>query len=84
MLQYEATGLLDRTHLRWFTRITIIELFKSAGLNIVEARPRIFKAENDDKMLEMIKATAVALGTDPNQAVADASPLQYVVKAIPA
>jgi 2-polyprenyl-3-methyl-5-hydroxy-6-metoxy-1,4-benzoquinol methylase len=42
MLQYENTGLLDKTHLRWFTRITIIELFKSAGFKIIEGMPRIF------------------------------------------
>jgi len=83
MLQYETAGLLDKTHLRWFTRITIIELFESANLQIIEGKPRVFKGENDDKMLEVIKATAIAIGADPNQAVADASPIQYVVKAVP-
>ena len=83
MLQYETAGLLDRTHLRWFTRITIIELFESAGLRIVEGWPRIIKGENDSKMLEVIKATAVAIGANHNQAVADASVFQFVVKAIP-
>ena len=29
--RYEAEGLLDKTHLRWFTRQTIIELFDEAG-----------------------------------------------------
>ena len=83
MLQYEAAGLLDKTHLRWFTRITIIELFKSAGFKIIEGMPRIFNGENDNKMLEVIKATALALGANPDQAVSDAAPFQYVVKAIP-
>ena len=83
MLQYETTGLLDKTHLRWFTRITIIELFKSAGFKIVEGKPRIFNGAKDAKMLEVIKATAIALGADPDQAVIDASPFQYVIKAIP-
>lgn len=31
---YEAAGLLDRTHLHFFTRRTIIELFEFAGLRI--------------------------------------------------
>ena len=35
-------------------------------------------------MLNVIKATAVAIGADPDQSVADATPLQYVVKAVPA
>ncbi len=83
MLQYEPTGLLDRTHLRWFTRITMIELFTSTGYKIVEGKPRIFRGEQDERMLNIVRATAVALGNDPDQAVTDASPLQYVVKAIP-
>ena len=32
---YAERGILDRTHLRFFTRKTLIELVKSAGLNII-------------------------------------------------
>lgn len=32
--RYEDEGLLDRTHLRWFTRQTIIEIFQGAGFEI--------------------------------------------------
>jgi 2-polyprenyl-3-methyl-5-hydroxy-6-metoxy-1,4-benzoquinol methylase len=31
---YEDTGLLDRTHLRFFTRATMIELFESEGYKV--------------------------------------------------
>jgi 2-polyprenyl-3-methyl-5-hydroxy-6-metoxy-1,4-benzoquinol methylase len=82
-LRYESTGLLDRTHLRWFTRVTIVELFESAGLQIVDGWPRAANVESEGKMLEVVKAAAVALGADPKQAVDDAIPFQYVVKAIP-
>lgn len=35
---YEAYGILDKTHLRFFTRSTIIEMFENAGLEIEEIR----------------------------------------------
>lgn len=80
---YQNAGLLDRTHLRWFTRITIGELFASTGYEIVEGIGRVFKEPEHDKILGAIRAMAIAAGTDPDQAVADAAPLQYVVRAIP-
>jgi len=39
--QYRDQGLLDRTHLRFFTRRTAIELIESAGLGIRLASPRL-------------------------------------------
>jgi 2-polyprenyl-3-methyl-5-hydroxy-6-metoxy-1,4-benzoquinol methylase len=32
--QYEQTGVLDRTHLRFFTRSSIVDLFASSGFSI--------------------------------------------------
>ena len=31
LFRYEDSGLLDRTHVRWFTRVTMIEMFTSLG-----------------------------------------------------
>ena len=31
---YRAAGILDRTHLRFFTKRSVIELFNSAGLSV--------------------------------------------------
>lgn len=39
--QYCDQGLLDRTHLRFFTRRTAIELIESGGLAIRQAPPRL-------------------------------------------
>ncbi len=36
--QYESWGILDATHLRWFTIETITQLLERAGLRIVESR----------------------------------------------
>jgi hypothetical protein len=82
--RYQDQGLLDRTHIRWFTRITIIELFESTGYKIIEGFPRIFDEPEREKVLPSIRAMALATGVQPQQAVDDAIPLQWVVKAIPA
>jgi len=83
LFRYEDSGLLDRTHLRWFTRITALELLQTSGFRVVEGRPRIFPEAERDRFLPAIMAMAEAAGVDPNQAVADALPLQYVMAAIP-
>ena len=36
--RYEDSGLLDRTHLRWFTRLTMMEMFESTGFRISGGR----------------------------------------------
>ena len=35
---YTDNGILDRTHLRFFTKLTFLELLHSSGLNLVELR----------------------------------------------
>jgi SAM-dependent methyltransferase len=82
--RYEGTGLLDRTHLRWFTRVTLFELFQAAGLRIEAGVPRVFDEPGREAVLPAIRAMAAAMGRDPEGAVRDALPLQYVVRAVPA
>ena len=81
--RYCNSGLLDRTHLRWFTRKTIFESFREAGFEIVAGKPRIFNEPNREGFLPLIEQMAQAAGADAKQAVQDALPLQYVVRAMP-
>ena len=83
LFRYQEQGLMDRTHIRWFTRTTIIELFASAGYKIVEGFPRIFDEPDRERILPSIRAMAIAIGADPQIAINDAIPLQWIVKAIP-
>lgn len=83
LFRYEDTGLMDRTHIRWFTRTTIIELFESTGYKIIEGIPRIFEEPTREKILPSIRAMAMAIGVDPEMAVNDSIPFQWVVKAVP-
>ncbi len=78
----EESGLLDRTHLRWFTPATMETLFAGSGLRIVHRQPRIFPHPAEALVLEQIRAFAERLGGDPGQAVRDARPLQLVIRAV--
>ena len=79
----EGGGLLDKTHLRWFTRQTIFELFFQAGFQIIEGFPRIFDEPTREKIIPVIRKMAETLGVDPQIAVNDSLPLQYIIRAIP-
>ena len=78
---YEELGLLDKTHLRWFTRKTILDLFQSSGFVVEEIIPRIFDDPASEGFLEIIQALASKAGGDPSEARRDALPLQYLVRA---
>lgn len=81
---YEDSGLLDRTHLRWFSRLTIIDLFQSTGFRIVKGGPRIFKnMEPNEKIRAAIQAMAEAIGADVETSINDALAFQWIIKAIP-
>jgi SAM-dependent methyltransferase len=84
LFRYEDQGLMDRTHIRWFTRTTIIDMFESTGYRIIEGFPRIIDESAREDILPAIRAMALASGADPELAVSDAIPIQWVVKAIPA
>jgi SAM-dependent methyltransferase len=81
--RYANAGLLDRTHLRWFTRQTILELFRDTGFQVKTGFPRIFDEPKRNQFLPIIENMAEACGVDPKQASADASALQYVIRAEP-
>lgn len=81
LFDYEDDGLFDRTHIRWFTKKTIGDLFQSSGFKIVEGRERVFEEPHRDSVLVGIRALAAATGADVQQAVHNAKPLQWVVRA---
>lgn len=81
--RYQESGLLDKTHLRWFTKNTIVDLFSGAGFRIAEAASRVFHEPSRDRFLPLIGQLAEACGRDPAVAVKDAIPVQYVVRVVP-
>lgn len=78
--EYQSMGLLDKTHIRFFTRHTMVALFENAGYKITEGIPRIF-GDVPEIVLGAIKQMARAINRDPQQAGNDAQPFQWVIKA---
>ena len=74
---------MDKTHLRWFTRATIFELFGDTDFKIAEGYPRILDEPARDAFMPAIRLMAQAAGADPDVAVADALATQYLIRAIP-
>jgi SAM-dependent methyltransferase len=81
--RYEPAGLLDRTHLRWFTRVTLLEMFQRAGFGIATGITRILNNPMGEKFAPYIRAMAQAAGGDPEMAVQDSNVFQFVLKAVP-
>jgi SAM-dependent methyltransferase len=81
--RYEDSGLLDRTHLRWFTRATMNELFAETGFQIIEGAGRVFNEPARDKYLPLIAEMARTAGANVEKATSDAMALQYVLRAVP-
>jgi len=61
------SGLLDRTHLRWFTPITMASLFQDNGFRIDSCQPRIFPHQAESLVLEHIRAFATRLAATLNK-----------------
>lgn len=80
---YQDSGLMDRTHLRWFTRTTILKLFQDQGFQVTQGFPRVFQEKDRARVLPHLLALSAALGADPRQVERDASALQYVIQAVP-
>jgi predicted O-linked N-acetylglucosamine transferase (SPINDLY family) len=78
---YQDSGLLDRTHIRWMTRITMIDLFQANGFEVKEMIARVLD-QPSPALMEGIRQIAQASGNDPEQAAADAIPFQYVLRAV--
>lgn len=81
--RYVEIGLLDKTHLRWFTRQTIIEMFDQSGFQIEAGAPRIFEEPDREAYIPIIAQMAKISGMDPQIAVNDCLPWQYLIRAVP-
>ena len=82
--EYQELGLLDETHLRFFTRKTIDELLLYAGFSIDETRQTILPLFEASDLVPVVRRdefsaeTIEAVVSDP-----DHETLQFVVRASP-
>jgi glycosyltransferase involved in cell wall biosynthesis/SAM-dependent methyltransferase len=79
--EYEETGLLDATHLRWFTLENMRRGLIDCGLVLHDVHPRIFYPERAQAFVTAMAPALQALGIDPASYAQRAAPIQYVWRA---
>jgi 2-polyprenyl-3-methyl-5-hydroxy-6-metoxy-1,4-benzoquinol methylase len=78
---YQDAGLLDRTHLRFFTLGSAVQMFEKAGWSVVDATPRNLWPDKTEAALKALLPAAQALGLDVVQSRLNMSALQWVIRA---
>lgn len=81
--RYEDSGLLDRTHIRWFTRTTMLEMFAQTGWMVETGMSRQLNSPEQAQYLSAIRQFAQASGLDQDLAEQDAIPFQYIFRLKP-
>jgi len=79
--RYADSGLLDRTHLRFFTRKTIAELFEQAGFVNTSIQGRVFQHAGMEDIISIIKRLATRAGGNAELAAIEARNFQYLITA---
>lgn len=78
---YSDEGLLDRTHLRFFTRDSMCALFAGAGLHVYDASPRLIANGGHKEFCEALRSALQRLEIPPQRFAEDSAAFQYVVRA---
>lgn len=79
--EYQDSGLMDRTHLRFFTRKSMIDLFNNNGWQVTSQTPRIFSKEKAVRPVQEILETRRRLGIGLKDDEDDFLALQWVISA---
>jgi len=79
---YQDEGLLDRTHLRFFTLSSVQDLFARAGLHVFEIQPRWWPSGEFDRFQEVMAPVLSALAIDATSFALQTRAVQYIVRAV--
>ncbi len=79
---YQDEGLMDRTHLRWFSRTTALMLLRGVGWEPVNVVGRIIDPPRTAAAVERLLPAAVALGLEPEGARRDLTAFQWIFQAV--
>ena len=79
---YANAGLLDKTHIRFFTLQTAMEMLRNAGWTVVDAKPRIMQAEQTRKAVQSFEALGSALGIGTDVIRQNLATFQWVIRAV--
>jgi SAM-dependent methyltransferase len=78
---YEPSGLLDATHLRWFSLESMRKSLVEAGLSLCDVHPRVFDGDQARLFVSAMTPSLAALGIDPESYARRALPLQFIWRA---
>ena len=79
---YQDEGLLDKTHLRFFTRSGIHHLFAKAGLRVFDIQPRWWPGTEADRFFQVMTPVFPALDIDPASFQVQTRAVQYLVRTV--
>jgi len=79
---YQDEGLLDRTHLRFFTLSGVQDLFARAGLHVFEIQPRSWPNAKFDRFQQVMAPVLSGLAIDPASFAVQTQAVQYIVRAV--
>ena len=75
---YEPNGLLDETHLRWFSLESMRKGLQALGLSLCDVHSRTFDTKQAEAFANAIAPALKALDVDPQTYLSRCAPLQYV------
>jgi len=78
---YKDAGLLDRTHLRFFTRASIKQLFMDAGLVITALEGRCYFMKDHATFMRILGPVLPSLGLNTDKVSNDTKVFQYIIVA---
>ncbi|MCB8880945.1 methyltransferase domain-containing protein [Acidisoma cellulosilytica] len=78
---YEDQGVLDRTHLRWFTLATMEKALVATGLQACDVTPRIFDNKGAEAAADLLKDVLPAMGLSRDTFLSRSAPVQFVWRA---
>ncbi len=83
--EYQPLGILDETHLRWFTRATVVRLFRECGFAIEALERTALPVFSDSSLIPRVnEADFPATLASAIELADEAETLQFIVKAFPA
>jgi hypothetical protein len=80
--EYTDAGLLDKTHLRFFTLETALNMLREAGWSVVDATPRIFEPQRTKQALNALMPLAKELNINEDKLQRDLTAFQWVIRAV--
>jgi hypothetical protein len=83
-LHLDENSPLQADHLKWFTRTSMLHLLTQSGFRVVGGYSVQHNILDNEMIANAIRQFAASLGVDPDQALQDAQPVQYVFKVVPA